>query len=479
MFLPLDRKPDWKNPPLVTLFLVLANVLVFYIWQHNDENHRRDAFEHYMVSELYKTETEQYLKFRNKKIELTDQDYQRFNNKVQDIFYEMRKDIEFQQKLDADQIIKPGDKEYAAWKQKREKFLWLLDRVVSHKYALNPSQPTLLTLFTNLFLHADNWHLIGNMVFLFLMGFVVETVLGRMVYFAGYMFAGLTGDYLYILLYGDQVTGTIGASGAVAGILGMYLVLFGLRKIRFFFFLFVYFDYVRAPAIVILPFYVLYQLFIQFAQDTHINVTAHIGGLIGGILVGLVAKRFHKTMNTEYVDEHDNKEQYQNDYEEAQKLLASMQIDEAREKFEILLKKYPADINIKQQLFTVAKYNPASEPYHQYAHQLLNLAGSDRNTVKIIHDTFVEYAAKAKPKPRWSLELLISIAIKFAACGYLDDAEKLVNYLIKAKHDFSRNAEGLSALVKYYNGVDKQKMTHYQQMLLQLYPDSTEAAHNR
>jgi tetratricopeptide (TPR) repeat protein len=314
---------------------------------------------------------------------------------------------------------------------------------------------------------------------LFLMGFVVEIILGRLVYFAGYIVAGLISGLTYVLLFHDQNGVGIGASGAIAGIMGMYLVLFGLRKIRFFYFLFVYFDYIKAPAIVILPFYILTQLFIEFAQDTNINVTAHLGGLLGGVVIGLVAKRFHKTMNTDYIDENVNLEQYQHEYEEAQSLLASMQIDEAREKFESLLKKYPADTNIKQQLFVVSKYNPASEPYHRYAHELLRLAGSDKITVKIIHDTFIDYAARAKPRPRWTPDLLISIAVKFAACGYLDDAEKLVNYLIKAKRDYQRNAEGLSALVKYFNGIDKNKMARYQKLLLELYPDSAEAFHVR
>ena len=479
MFLPLDRKPDWKNPPLVTLLLVLINVLFFYIWQYSDEERQAEAFENYVYSGLFEIEAKEYLNFRNLQTRLTERDYQRFTPRAQDVFQDMYEDAAFQRKLDANEIITPDNKSYNEWRQKRDRFSWLWDRVVINKYGLNPSDPTLTTLFTHMFLHGDSWHLFGNMIFLFLMGFVVEIILGRLVYFAGYIVAGLISGLTYVLLFHDQNGVGIGASGAIAGIMGMYLVLFGLRKIRFFYFLFVYFDYVKAPAIVILPFYILTQLFIEFAQDTNINVTAHLGGLLGGVVIGLVAKRFHKTMNTDYIDENVNLEQYQQEYEEAQRLLASTQIDEAREKFESLLKKYPADTNIKQQLFVVSKYNPASEPYHRYAHELLRLTGSDKITVKIIHDTFIDYAARAKPRPRWTPDLLISIAVKFAACGYLDDAEKLVNYLIKAKRDYQRNAEGLSALVKYFNGIDKNKMARYQKLLLELYPDSAEAFHVR
>ena len=72
---------------------------------------------------------------------------------------------------------------------------------------------------------------------------------------------------------------------------------------------------------------------------------------------------------------------------------------------------------------------------------------------------------------------MISMATRFAASGYMEEAEKLVNFMIKAKADFSRNPEGLAALAKYFNGKDKHKMDHYRNLLLNLYPNSNEALH--
>ena len=74
---------------------------------------------------------------------------------------------------------------------------------------------------------------------------------------------------------------------------------------------------------------------------------------------------------------------------------------------------------------------------------------------------------------------MISMATRFAASGYMDDAEKLVNFMLKAKADFHRNPEGLAALAKYFNGKDKQKTDHYRNLLLSLYPESSEALHLR
>jgi membrane associated rhomboid family serine protease len=477
MFLPLDRKPDWRNPPLITLIILVINVLFWYTWQSNDDQYSAEASEYYVYSGLYKTELRSYEEYKEVKDKLTDMDIDHFSRAAQERASEMRKDGDFQNKLDADAIIKPADQGYDDWRSKRTKYVYLRDSVVANKYGLTPSKPTLLTFFTNMFLHGSNAHLWGNMFFFVLMGYVVELILGRTLYLIGYLFSGLTAGWLYVLLFPHSAVPGIGASGAIAGVMGMYVIIFGLRKVNFFYFLFVYFDYVRAPAILMLPFFIAYQAIIQFVFDTNVNVAAHIGGLFGGALFAGVLKFIPGTINIAYVDEKQKEDSFQTDYQQALQLLASMKIDEAREKFEALLKQRPTDLNLKQQLYTVTKYNPASEPYHHYAAQLLNLPGSDRTTVKIIHDTFVDYAAKAKPKPRWTPELMISMATRFAAAGYMDDAEKLVNFLIKAKADFRRNPEGLAALAKYFNGKDKQKMDHYRNLLLSLYPDSSEAQH--
>lgn len=477
MFLPLDRKPDWKNPPLITLIILVINVLFWYIWQANDDIYSVEANEYYVTSGLFKSELRKYDEYTGTKNVLTDNDIEHFSRIAQQRAIEMQKNGDFQHKLDADEIIKPADAGYDDWHGKRSKYLYLRDRVVANKYGLTPSKPSLVTLVTNMFLHGSNGHLWGNMLVFVLMGYVVELILGRTLYLIGYLFSGLTAGILYVLLFPHSAVPGIGASGAIAGVMGMYIIIFGRRKINFFYFLFVYFDYVRAPAILMLPFFIAYQAIIQFVFNTNVNVAAHIGGLFGGALFAGILKFVPGAINIAYVDEKKNEDNFHAEYQQALQLLASMKIDEAREKFEALLKQRPNDITLKQQLYNVTKYNPAAESYHYYAAQLLNLPGSDKTTVKIIRDAFVEYAARARPKPRWTPELLISMATRFAAAGYLEDAEKLVNFLIKAKADFHRNPEGLAALAKYFNGKDKEKMDYYRTLLLKLYPGSSEAQH--
>ena len=101
----------------------------------------------------------------------------------------------------------------------------------------------------------------------------------------------------------------------------------------------------------------------------------------------------------------------------------------------------------------------------------------DRSTVKIVHDIFIDYSSKAKPRPQLNPDILLNLVIRFAANDYLADAEKIMTYLMHAKRDLARNAEGLSALCKYYSGKDKTKAAHFRTLLMQAYPNSVQAQH--
>ena len=475
MFLPLERKPDWRNPPLITLILVLANVLIFYLWQFNDQDRETEAYAYYEQAGLDIIELKKYALYKKQQLQNgSEKPAYQFSG---ELFSEMIMDGPFQRLLDQGEIIKPGDPEYLDWRSKRDMFKLMLEKSVTTKYALNPSQPSLLTYFSSMFIHADNAHLITNMIMLVLLGLGIEILLGRMLFLLGYLLAGLAGNHLYVMLYSDTFSYGLGASGAITGILGMAIVIYGLRKIYFFYFLFVYFDFIRARAIWIFPLYILSQVIIYAVFDSNVNIAAHLGGLVAGLLFAGILKFIPNAIRHDYVDQSLEQEEYQKEFSQGQQLIASMKIDEARKIFEQLKQRYPDDVRIQQQLFNISKYNPASEDYHQYACKLLMLPGTDLATMKVIYETYQHYAAKAKPRPRWTPELLANIAIKFAAGGKLEDAEKIANILVKAMQDYEKNAEVLSALVKYYKNVDDDKSIQYKNTLLDLYPDSIEAKH--
>ena len=100
------------------------------------------------------------------------------------------------------------------------------------KYAFIPAHPTLVSLITANFLHGGWLHFIGNMWFLWLAGAVLEDTWGRLIYPAFYLIAGVLALQVHAMANPGSFTPTIGASGAIAGLMGAFLVRFPTTKIE-------------------------------------------------------------------------------------------------------------------------------------------------------------------------------------------------------------------------------------------------------
>jgi len=260
----------------------------------------------------------------------------------------------------------------------------------------------------------------------------------------------------------------------------MYTVLFGLRRIRFFYTLLFYFDYVRAPAIILLPVWLGYELFNQLFSNDSVNNLAHIGGLLSGALMAWLAKKYLPSINTDYLDEEEKEQTYKLKYQQGVQATAAMNVDKARRIFSELAKEYPNNMELKLQLYNVAKLNPQNEAIHTTANAIFNLPGSDQATVKTLHDIFIDYVELVQPNVRLKPDQMMSLALRFAAHNYLEDAEKIVLHLTTRTTEYARNPEGLMALATHYRRTNNQlKAEKFLSLLIQCYPDSQEAQHAR
>lgn len=178
------------------------------------------------------------------------------------------------------------------------------DIVIPGYFEASP-HPVYLTIFTSMFMHGGVWHLLGNMFFLFVFGDNLESVLGPVKFLLFYLICGVLSsmfDVLFIVLF-DQNTYVLnlGASGAISGIIGGYMMLFPRNKIHLIFNIFVgFFD---TPAFL----WGVIWLSIQFTgiivllydQASGVAYAAHIGGAIAGfLLIRLFSSRVQKTENT-------------------------------------------------------------------------------------------------------------------------------------------------------------------------------------
>jgi membrane associated rhomboid family serine protease len=153
-------------------------------------------------------------------------------------------------------------------------------------------RPIYLTLLTSMFMHGGWLHLGGNMLFLFIFGDNVEHVFGRLFYLLLYLGAGIAGSLAQISVTPDSLIPNLGASGAISGILGAYLVLFPTNRIRVLAWYFV----VTVPALVMIGLWALLQFFYGFAsiaetaQTGGVAYLAHVGGFIVGVVVGFLGR---------------------------------------------------------------------------------------------------------------------------------------------------------------------------------------------
>jgi membrane associated rhomboid family serine protease len=157
--------------------------------------------------------------------------------------------------------------------------------------------PVYLQLLTSMFLHGGWLHLIGNMAYLRVFGDDIEDALGHGLYLLFYLGAGVAASLTHIFLSGPgDITPSVGASGAIAGVLGAYLVLFPHRRVHVLLPVY-FFATTRVSALVLLGFWFVLQFFNGLAALTEgtaqtggVAVWAHIGGFVVGALVGLLLR---------------------------------------------------------------------------------------------------------------------------------------------------------------------------------------------
>lgn len=147
-----------------------------------------------------------------------------------------------------------------------------------------------LTLITYAFLHGNLWHLIGNMVFLWVFADNVEDSMGHVRFLAFYCLCAIGGGYAYVLSNPATEAPVVGASGAVAGVVAAYFILHPFQKIWV---LALGRIPLRLSAVWVLGFWILYQGYAVLAADPEEPVAwwSHIGGLLTGALLVLVMRR--------------------------------------------------------------------------------------------------------------------------------------------------------------------------------------------
>lgn len=145
------------------------------------------------------------------------------------------------------------------------------------------------TLFSSMFMHGGWEHIIGNMLYLWIFGDNVEDRLGKVIYFFFYLFCGLTATFAQLAFNTGSTVPNLGASGAIAGVLGAYIVFFPQSKVN----VMVGRSMTQMPALIVIGFWFVLQFISSVASaSSHSDVggvayLAHVGGFISGLVIAL------------------------------------------------------------------------------------------------------------------------------------------------------------------------------------------------
>ncbi|MBX2845136.1 MAG: rhomboid family intramembrane serine protease [Saprospiraceae bacterium] len=190
--------------------------------------------------------------------------------------------------------------------------------VFNNTFSANPCELTagqdLFTAFTSMFLHANFMHLLGNMLFLWIFADNIESTIGNLRFALFYILGGLAAVAVHLMIgTGGNCIPMVGASGAIAAVMGAYFVMFPKSRIKMLFFIKIF----RIPAFLFLGLWIVQQIMSGFSQlpglkdmdGGGVAFWAHIGGFVFGVLAGLVFKtRFPK------ISEQENTELSQPEY---------------------------------------------------------------------------------------------------------------------------------------------------------------------
>ena len=412
LILPLHRSLSRSNFPLLTVLLILANCFVYAFLQSGDSAIERRAVEYYYQSDLVEIEFPAYLAWLRghggdpQKIELAESAPTAIQLRL------IESDDAFMAALHADRIIEPSNPDYAGWHEKRLEFDRIIDSTFTSSHDLRYSHFEPGRILWSMFMHGSLIHLLGNMIFLAILGMLVEGALGPRWFLALYLAGGI-GAALATLGWHSGLEGqSLGASGAIAAVMGAFCVFWGLRKVRVFYWFFVVFDYVKVPALVLLPFwFAALVLLPMLSPEEHTDFADHAGGIVSGAMLAFALRRSGRVRD-DFVEEDERVDKRKRDeaaFEQAQRLLGQLEISKARELLLRIDKAEPGQLRVLVALYRCARYRGTSAELDAAATRVLGYAAASDAEMRELKTVYDDYAKSCAGAPRLAPALLMGL----------------------------------------------------------------------
>ncbi len=430
LILPMERTFSLQKAPLITLVLLLLNVVIFFVTNSRDQEELQAAVSAYEEAQILEVE---FPLFQTYLIRSGEQDTPWHKLQSLDKLGEVERfylvawmltDMRYAQFLDAEAGSR-SEAEQVALEEKQQIVDAHITRLSSHEYGFTPSRFSPFTLFSSQFLHGGLGHLIGNMVILVLVGLTVEQLLGSFNYLLFYLLSGALGAVTYGLVHFGSPMPLIGASGAISGLMGMYVAAYGRRPIRFFYWVGIYFNYIRLPALVMLPVWVGKEIFDYLVSDTGVAYTAHAGGLVAGAALVVIGKSSFARLDTEIIEHHDDEQEYREKLGRALQQIDRADLDAAKTALWRLHEQFPERGRVLFQLVQLEKLDPAAKPFHVAVYHYLKAALASGSLDTDARDVVRHYWEHAAPRPLIKGALLSQLINTLTRVGEIQLAQTL------------------------------------------------------
>lgn len=320
IILPVEKRLNWNNPPIILSIIILMNVMIFFFYQLNDDEKIDEALDIYYEQGLDKIEWPLYQQYtkQNEKDDVQEQlqeleelygiDFNQYSedNPYNDfIITLLLQDKDFPVYLESHPELFEDELDYNLWLQSRAQVDLWMQRSSSARFALTPSERHWFTFISYQFMHGGLMHLLGNLFFLIVCGFAVEAAIGHWRFLLFYLLGGIAGGAGHVLLDPQSTIPLVGASGSISAVMAMYLGVFRLKQIEFFYWFYVIVGYFRAPALLILPVYMGKEIYSYMsAGGDNVAYMAHLGGFIaGGVLILALYLINKNLLDHEYIEE--------------------------------------------------------------------------------------------------------------------------------------------------------------------------------
>lgn len=384
LILPLHRPLTRATFPFVTALLVLVNVWVFFGLQSGDDEALERVRQHYVGSGLAALEApayERYLEQAARTDELTELRAVPAPDRGEYVGGQTLTDARFAEALRSGALLADtAAKEL--WLPLRAEHERLTDEVFTLRHILRSSEISARRMLSSAFLHGDVMHLVGNMLFLVVLGLLVEGALGPWRFAAVYLLGALGSSAVSLAWRWGDAGGGLGASGAIAALMGAFCVVWGRQPVRFFYWFGVVFDYVKAPAILLLPLWLGWEVYNLLAHDDMgIGFDAHAGGIVCGALLGTLLV-WLKQVRESFIRDEGGGAGADDRWERAQAHLGRMQLREAEALLRELASEQPQRFDVRLARYRVARNGGAGAAWQARALELLAVPARNKDEVE-------------------------------------------------------------------------------------------------